>query len=170
MPEKTKLEDYANMDNTGFAFIDLNKELKYVIEYVNQESGYHSDGIVAYYEGGKISFDIDWTPNSGNYNYDNTIIKYFEKIKEIYESKKPLIVKMKIDVVDNTGANYIHKFYDTIVRNGVIYSKNDIYYILIEMGGIYSLDTNSLNNSNYSLIRLGISASGFGIVIKYKGV
>lgn len=27
MPEKTKLEDYANMNNTGFAFIDLNEEL-----------------------------------------------------------------------------------------------------------------------------------------------
>ena len=33
MPEKTKLEDYANMNNTGFAFIDLNEEIgkEYII-------------------------------------------------------------------------------------------------------------------------------------------
>ena len=27
MPEKTKIEDYSNMNNTGFAFIDLNEEM-----------------------------------------------------------------------------------------------------------------------------------------------
>ena len=33
LPEKTKLEDYSNMNNTGFAFIDLNEELTELIKF-----------------------------------------------------------------------------------------------------------------------------------------
>ena len=38
MPEKTKLEDYANMNNPGLAFIDLNEEFKNVIREALQLS------------------------------------------------------------------------------------------------------------------------------------
>ena len=58
MPEKTKLEDYANMNNTGFAFIDLNEELGNedlnIEEYSIDEKLYNKFNEI--YESGKALF------------------------------------------------------------------------------------------------------------------
>ena len=49
MPEKTKLEDYVNMNNTGFAFIDLNEELKETLKSYSEFDGNQPDCFYAYF-------------------------------------------------------------------------------------------------------------------------
>ena len=137
MPEKTKLEDYANMNNTGFAFIDLNEELKENIKRMSEINGVQQDCIHAYYENTETSNTI--ISSVGNiYGYE--IKNLYEKLKEIYESEKPLFIKIKFEVLD--GGDDSHKYFDTIIRNCALYKKDTTDYIhyelVINMGSIYS--------------------------------
>ena len=157
MPEKTKLEDYANMNNTGFAFIDLNEEFKnynYIFDI--------------YYENEKEMIDIDTADKYGSDEYN-----IYEKIKEIYESKKPLIVKVKFNVINSSDET--HKFYDTIIRNVSIYKGENGYEIVMNMGFQYSKNTNSFSNNDYAIILIRTNYSegngySFRMLSIYKGV
>lgn len=162
MPEKTKLEDYSNMNNTGFAFIDLNEELKNTIEYYEEgtspgcfSSSYGSDNRE------RIDYDI-----TSDYDYGYEIENLYEKIKNIYESKKPLIIKMKCEVRDSSLST--HLFYDTIIKNCCIFKKENYYIMVINFGSLYSNTTGSLTNSDFGIIRIAISKESFGITTKYK--
>lgn len=153
MPEKTKLEDYTNMNNTGFAFIDLNEELKENIKRMSENSGVQQDCIHAYYEDTETSNII--LSDVGNiYGYE--IKNLYNKLKKIYESEKPLIVKVKFDVLD--GNNDEHKYFDTIIRNCVLYKKettNYIHYeIIINMGSVYSPTTGTFTSEINNILRV----------------
>ena len=163
MPEKTKLEDYTNMNNTGFAFIDLNEDLK-----ENIKESFNSEYFVVKYTNNKEDLIIDIS------NIPKELKKFYEKIEEIYESKKPLFVKIKMNVIGQTDK--LHKFYDTIIKNCSIYknSKNS-YELIINMGCDYSSSDNSYIGGTFNVIHVIIEYYEdndtylFSFTISHKG-
>lgn len=149
MPEKTKLEDYANMNNTGFAFIDLNEELKENIKL----SGYNYlpmnyDNIGNY----KDMEYVLWN----TYEPEKEIFNLFKKIKEIFESKKPLIIKAKFDCTrreTETEPSGTHIFYDTIIRNCSLYKiEEETYVIIMSIGSVFYLYSEKFTTKNNGIL------------------
>ena len=139
MPEKTKLEDYKNMNNTGFAFINLNEELKN--EYIT------------YY---CINTSI---------NFNNDIIideKLYNKIYDIYKSNKVLFLRVFFKFID-ANVSDDSKFYKELInfKNAIIYKNDeeDKLYIKIYFGSIWDVDNVELNFNNNSFSYLEISLS-----------
>lgn len=164
MPEKTKLEDYANMNNTGFAFIDLNEELKNNIKHAQ------TNGFLTYYIDGKEEFNYNVNIMANLYAFE--ITNLYEKIKGIYESKKPLIVKVKFDVTRENAVEGTeeHIFYDTIIRCCSIYKENDKYMIIMNVGTPYSIDSGEFTNKGYYVLKITVSNKEIRINQFYKGV
>ena len=164
MPEKTKLEDYANMNITGFAFIDLNEELKNTIKH-NQTNGF-----LTYYANEKENFNyIDTIQYSSN---AFEIKNLYKKMTEIYESKKSLIVKVKFDVKQENveEGTEEHIFYDTIVKSCSLYKENDEYIIIMNVGSTYSVGGGEFTNKGYYILKIIVSNEKFEMKTIYKGV
>lgn len=165
MPEREKLEDYANMNNTGFAFIDLNEELK-----ENLKAEFNSEYfVVNYLNDEKEDLSIDFTHQESN--LQDELKNFHKKIKEIYESKKPLILKIKIDVVGVSDKNHI--FYDTIVKDcSISITDGYVYQLIMVMGSNYSHNNTNYVAGNYNVIRMSIKyydSYVFSFSIVHKG-
>ena len=133
MPEKTKLEDYSNMNNTGFAFIDLNEELNdndlnskdFTIDekLYNKFNEIYESGkalflrIKSKYIGGGVYYEL--------MNYKNTIIykendnlylsTYFGDIFSRSEGKinynDGMFFILRINIIKNSSNNFAMSIY-----------------------------------------------------------
>ena len=143
MPIKTKLEDYANMNNTGFAFIDLNEELKENLKLVFDSEYF----VVNYSDNETEDLSVDFS------GQNEETIKLCKKIKEVYKSEKPLFLKIKMDVVGQTDKK--HKFYDTIIKDCAIIEENkNTYKIIMNVGCRYSYNGKSYIQGDYKVLLL----------------
>lgn len=139
MPEKTKLEDYANMNNTGFAFIDLNEELG--IDYIRGEFGHN--GVI------NINKEI---------NIDE---KLYNKFYDIFESGKILFLKINLKLYFNVD------FYQELInfKNAIVYKKDEenILHIMIYFGSTYVTDDEDINYNEKAYTYLDLSLYNTGI-------
>ena len=165
MPEKTKLEDYANMNNTGFAFIDLNEELKNSLKYKSEVDNFQPDCFYAVYNNEIVNFEFGIYEATEK---DFELKKLYEKITKIFESQKPLIVKVKFDV---TNGNNEHLYYDTIIRNCSIYkNKDETYGIIMNVGYTHEVNEGVFTTKGINILKIKIANESFDITSIYKGV
>lgn len=136
MPEKTKLEDYSNMNNTGFAFIDLNEEIgkEYII-------GSHV---------GADSLDVD-----EDISIDE---KLYNKFYDIFESDKILFLKINLRFLINDDEN---NFYQELInfKNAIVYKRDKEKRICVDLyfGSPYNSVENVINFANKSYIHISLT-------------
>ena len=143
MPLKTKLEDYANMNNTGFAFIDLNEEIgkEYII-------GTH-DGVDLIHVDENIDIDE----------------KLYNKFYDIFESGKILFLKINLKFLINGDKN---NFYQELInfKNVLVYKRDIEKTICLEIyfGSPYNSTENDINfaNNGYIILSLTIEKNSLG--------
>ena len=130
MPKKTKLEDYANMNNTGFAFIDLNEELGdedlNTEEYSIDEKLYNKFNEI--YESGKALFLRIKSKYFGNGVYYE-LMNY--KNATIYKENENLYIHMYFGgdfISGDESINYDSNPY-TIVRVDIFKSTSNEFTI-----------------------------------------
>lgn len=136
MPEKTKLEDYANMNNTGFAFIDLNEEIG-------------KDYIIGDHSGADV-IDVD----------EDIIIdeKLYNKFYDIFESGKILFLKINLRFLINGDKN---NFYQELInfKNAIVYKRDEEERLCVDLyfGSPYNSTENNINFNNKSFTHLSLT-------------
>ena len=142
MPEKTKLEDYANMNNTRFAFIDLNEKTK-LEDYANM----NNTGF-AFIDLNEELEDEDL--NGEDYEINENL---YNKFNEIYESGKALFLRIKSKYL---GQNIYYELLN--FKNTIIYKTGDGLYLHIYYGNDFSTIDKKItyDDNGYYIVSINI--------------